>query len=134
MTQRQGRRLGPYVRELMEKHNPPLEPGDLQKCLGISQPAVSRKLSGDRGFDLHELIPLAQLLGCDVHDLLMGAVHAPDPHTRAQSGERASTEIVRPIHRRKRDDRTGDTHGYKSRRDYVLSQNVTDESRYARVA
>lgn len=103
MTQRQGRRLGPYVRELMEKHNPPLEPGDLQKCLGISQPAVSRKLSGDRGFDLHELIPLAQLLGCDVHDLLMGAVHDPNLAGRAQSGGRASKATVRPIRRRTSD-------------------------------
>jgi hypothetical protein len=127
MTQRQGRALGPHVRQLMESHSPPLEPIDLQRRLGISQSATSRKLSGERGFDLHELIPLAELLDCDVHDLLMGAVHSPDPGMRAQEGGRASTATTRPS-RRKRDDSAGDTHWFVSSGPrFGISRNVTGD-------
>jgi transcriptional regulator with XRE-family HTH domain len=114
MTVRQGRALGPYVKQLMDQHNPPLVPSDLQERLGISQSAASRKLSGERRFDLHELIPLAEMLGCTVHDLLVRSVHDPDPQTRAQAAGRDSTATVSPIQGRPRRKGTRpDIHEYR---------------------
>jgi DNA-binding Xre family transcriptional regulator len=103
MTVQQARALGPYVKKLMDQRDPPLTQTDLQERLGISQSAASRKLSGERRFDIPELLPLCEMLGCTVHDLLLRSVRQSDPQMRAQAGGRASTGTVSPIKGRRPD-------------------------------
>lgn len=104
---------------------------DLADRMGVNRKTVGNWIAGRHWPSYADLVAIAQVTGVSVTFFTEAD---PDPRTRAQAGERASTEIVRPIHRRRRDDSAPHTHQYVSQRDYVLSQNVTVESRYARVA
>lgn len=48
------------------------------EALGISQPAVSRRLAGEVAFNVDELAAVADLLGMDARDL-MPTASAPTP-------------------------------------------------------
>lgn len=113
------------------------ELGDL---LGLDQSTVSKKLRGERPFSLPELYKTAVWLDRQVSDFIPSAenlAEAPPlsplrpPRSRHRASVSAATVRDAAITRQAS---TPDTHQYVSQRDYVLSQNVTVESRYARVA
>ena len=83
----------------------PLTQDELAAHLGISTRTVQNYESGETRPPLNRLLLWANACDTD-YDWLAGDAYeaGPDPRTRAQSGERASTEIVRPIHRRRTSD------------------------------
>ena len=56
------------VRVLAARHK--LSQAKIAGPLGISQVAVSRRLSGEVAFTVNELFILANVFGCDVRDIL----------------------------------------------------------------
>src|SRR5687767_13505210 len=61
-------RVATHVRELMARHQ--LVQADLQKVLGLSQTAVSKRLRGVTPFDVNELDVIAHYFGMTLTQLI----------------------------------------------------------------
>lgn len=70
MTDTPAARVGRNVRAELARND--LTQGDLARHLHITQPAVSRRLAGERAFNVDELAVIARVVGVPMSRLVAG--------------------------------------------------------------